>query len=147
MMRYCSCTTHRPFGVLMRKQLKTTSVFSLSNTLTPSLFQAAKVGQHAKHSTRSLIKIRHYTSRCCAFSSLNSFGKPRQPQTVTSLLLLLLQLHILRHVPLRIRNFWKILSAQWPYSSSRQITLRLHSQPYWIQPYAKRWPSGSIKRY
>ena len=64
----CSCTTHRPFGVLMRKQLKTTSVFSLSTTLSPSLFEAADIGQHAKHDIRSLIKTRHYTSRCCASS-------------------------------------------------------------------------------
>ena len=38
----------------MRKQLKTTSVFSLSNTLIPSLFQAANLGQHAKRDIKVL---------------------------------------------------------------------------------------------
>jgi len=46
MIRFCSCTTHRPFGVLMRKILQTTSVFSLSN-ICPSYILQVYVLPHA----------------------------------------------------------------------------------------------------
>lgn len=86
MIRLCSCTTHTPNAVLMRKKTPTTSVFSLSNVHCDRPVQDVRsvklLGLTIRNSSSR--KTAPFTLPSYASNSSNSSAKPARIPTTTS---------------------------------------------------------------